>query len=140
MTDYTTIAELQAAIDALVPLMAEKGVIKPRAEYRIVSQSGGEIWLRCADEGTQVGSFNAHIISAKGGIRKTVDAARAYIAVLPDPETAALHRYMNDLGKVVDQGRKDGIPDEYTQPVSLTIKAMSENLLTHTPTNEGADA
>lgn len=127
--DFETIAELDAALAELIPLMEAKGVVTPsaKAERVTIGRHNATLGSHRAQGHVfgEYGNVFFHADTLKGAIAK----AREHIAALPTPETTALHKYMRNLGKVVDQGRKDGIPDEYTQPVSLTIKAMSDNLL-----------
>lgn len=130
-----TIDEMNSAISAIVPLLIAKGVINAAAELHIRANETPQIWLRGSDsQGVQFGSYGAHIVNGDT-VSICFQQAMDFISEMQDPETAALHRYMQKLGDVVDQGRKYGIPDEYVDPVSLTVKAMSDNLLTHEVTS-----
>lgn len=123
-----TLEEIQAALDALPGAMAAKGCITPSAEYHVASQKPGWLLLRFSEKGATLGTHGLQFY-----LRKTpaecFAAALDAIAAMPEPQTAALHRHMARLGEAVDLARADGIPDEYVNPVSLTIKAMSDNLL-----------
>jgi hypothetical protein len=123
-----TLEEIQAALDALPGAMAAKGCIEPEAEYSLKSQAASTLWLKASDKGASIGPFGLEIFRRQTPTECFV-AALAHIAAMPEPQTAALHRHMARLGEAVDLARADGIPDEYVNPVSLTIKAMSDNLL-----------
>lgn len=58
------------------------------------------------------------------------EAAFAIVADMPTPENKALHHHMKLLADVVDHGVANIIPDEYVDPARVTIKAMTDNLLT----------
>lgn len=59
-----------------------------------------------------------------------LDAADAIIAALPAPETAKLHAHMARVADCIDKAHADGIADKYVTPLRVTVKAMSDNLLT----------
>ena len=59
-----------------------------------------------------------------------LDDADRIIAALPDPETAKLNRHIARVADCIDAAHSDGIDDEYVTPLRLTVKAMSDNLLT----------
>jgi len=127
--DYTTIAEALEAIQSLVPLMVEKGMVTPSTYVRFSDSYRAEVWI-CSNSrsGTQLGSCGTEIVNAKT-IREAVDKARAAIMALKDPEIEAIARYQRKIATAVDEGRADGIPEEYTNPVSAVIHTIHENLL-----------
>lgn len=61
---------------------------------------------------------------------KTLAAACAFIAALPNPETRAKQTWQGKLGKVIDEGHALNLPDEVMQPLRQGSQAMTENLLT----------
>jgi hypothetical protein len=128
--DYTTIAEALEAIQSLVPLMVEKGIVRPEARYTHLDSGRAEIWLRFdSSKGTQISDCGYEVYYCDT-IREAVDLARAAIMALKDPEIEAIARYQRKIATAVDEGRADGIPEEYTNPVSAVIHTIHENLLT----------
>ena len=124
-----TTEDIQAALDNLQDAMSEKGIIMP--DPRLTMRGFGTrpyITLMCA--GSQR-AFDGETIKIIMGdtVADAVDAACAYIAALPSPETAAMHQYMRKLGEAVDFGVANGIAAEYVDPVRITQKAMTDNLL-----------
>ena len=130
MSDYTTIAEALAAIQSLVPLMVEKGVVMPSSEVHLGALDQ-VVWLNYGAKGAQVNpDRRTQYVTFRGDtIREAVDEARTAIMALPSPEKAAIARFQSKIAKAVDEGRDDGIPDEYTAPVSAVVHTIHENLL-----------
>jgi hypothetical protein len=58
------------------------------------------------------------------------DAADVFIAAMPTPEENRRNEFMAQLAKVIDLGRENGIDIEYLNPLSATMKRLSENALT----------
>jgi hypothetical protein len=66
-------------------------------------------------------------------LAETVAKAVEFINELPDAATAKLHDFMSQLGKVIDSGRDLGIEVDYLNPLTETMKRLSENVITHKP-------
>jgi len=128
--DYESFAEAVADIETLPPLMIEKGIVRPSASIRFYTgEKSPQVWLGFSTkEGHQMGTFGADIYRGKT-LREAFAKAKAAILAIPERDVAILQDYVRDLAKVVDKGRKNGVPDEYTAPVSLTIKSAYDNLL-----------
>jgi hypothetical protein len=127
--DYTTIAEALEAIQSLVPLMVEKGVVTPEARYTHHDIGQADVWLRFSSKkGAQI-TEDGYAVYHSGTIREAVGQARAAIMALKDPEIEAIARYQRKIATAVDEGRADGIPEEYTNPVSAVVHTIHENLL-----------
>lgn len=134
-----TIEEIKAALDKLTAAMLEKGITAPSAELTL--RGHGEkhyVSLMCRVaarefEGEWLKQFHSETVA------DALAAASAYIAARPTPETAAMHEYMRRLGKAVDFGVANGIAAEYVDPVRITQKAMTDNLLA-APTAEASHA
>ena len=118
---YTMLAELES-------LMVDKGFIKPTVQLYSFGSTGGSLWVHSTG-GASFSDGEKHIHIYGKTFTECYNKTKEELSKVLDPHEAALQRYINDLATVVDKGRADGVPDEYTQPVSLTIKAMSDNLL-----------
>ena len=124
-----TTEQIQAALAELVTAMMGKGVVTPRAEYTIKSQSGSCIWLWSSYD---TKAFNGKYMHQIGGDTpaELFSNARAYIDAMPSPEQAAITRHMGLLAAVVEHGREHSLPDEYVVAAQVALQAMTENLLT----------
>ncbi|WP_079212969.1 hypothetical protein [Brucella pituitosa] len=59
-----------------------------------------------------------------------VDRARKFIAALPTAEETKFREFMGALGNAIDLGRKNGIEVDFINPLTETMKRLSENALT----------
>ena len=67
----------------------------------------------------------------KGTLAEQFDAADAFVAAMPTAEETKLQDFMSALGNVIDLGRTNGIDVAYVNPLTETMKKLSENILTH---------
>ena len=59
-----------------------------------------------------------------------LNKADEFIAALPSAKEAARTAFHGKLGKLIDEGREIGIETEFMNPLTATMKALSENILT----------
>lgn len=123
------IEQIQADLSAMVTEMTAKGVKLPRAELclRGNESPNATLWGDLAQRALR-GEY-LQIINGDTATDALVNA-HAFIAALPDPETLVLRTYLGKLADAVDYGHENGIAAEYVDPVRITQKAMSDNLLT----------
>jgi hypothetical protein len=125
-----TYDEIKTALAEIVPMMAEKGLRLPEAMAHINGQ--GQSWIIACHAKTP-SSFYADerkYFTIETTIPAAIAEARAWVEALPTPETKAQTDYMRMLADAVDFGHENNIPAEYVDPVRVTQKAMTENLLT----------
>ena len=128
-----TIAEIQKARAEIITAMIDKGFVTPDCRFTI--NDTYMLILQCHHKtGPRLNqhndiSYNYMEYVHADTPQKAFKSAHAHILAIPDPETAAIQKYVNGLADAVDQGRADGIPSEYTDPVSVTIKAVYASLL-----------
>ena len=123
-----TIEEIQARLDVLASAMADKGLIVPEATVLITAGSKASILLGWRkDSRSHYSDRSQHF--ATGDTLADLDAADAWVAALPTAESLTMTTYLGKLADAVDYGHSNGIPDEYVDPVRITQKAMSDNLL-----------
>ena len=123
-----TIEEIQARLDALAAAMADKGLINPEPGATI--EAGGVLrvvarWHK--DAKSLYGDASEYF--RRDSIPEALDAADAWCAALPTSEVITMQTYLGKLADAVDYGHSNGIPAEYVDPVRITQKAMSDNLL-----------
>lgn len=126
-----TLEEIQTALDQLVIDMMAKNVAQPRADFTINSMENRQfnvaLWCsteaRCFD-GEYLRGFHRHPTP-----EAALEAARVYIAKLPDHETNVMRTYLGKLADAVDYATEHSIADEFVEPVRLARAAMTDNLL-----------
>ena len=124
-------AEIQKEIDALVPLMVDKGLRNPRVTFDFVSGAIlPSMWLMHDIPGQISGGWH----SIRGDdIPEIFANAREFIADLPDPEEARKQEFITQLAALIDLGRENGIDLAFVNPLQETMKRLAENALTHEP-------
>jgi len=122
MNEQQIINRLVAAQTALV----EKLAAQPKIEFSISFYQSGKLYVVVygAYDYDPIGRITAETFAG------VLDDLDAFIAALPDPETLVLRTYLGKLADAVDYGHENGIAAEYVDPVRITQKAMSDNLLT----------
>ena len=119
--------EMQAAVDQLVKDMMDKGLRKPDA--RLVFKSGCEP-MAGVSAGVYGEADHWYQYPSAPTVADALDSARAIIAALPDAETTRLKNFMGALGKVIDLGRDLGVDVDFINPLTATMKRLSENVIT----------
>ena len=120
--------ETQAALDNIAALMIEKGVKTPAASFTQRSQSGCSVHLSGHHTERPFEGKDYKFIRGNT-VREVLDAARAYVEAMPDPETAALKAWHGKLANVIDEGHALALPDEVMTPLRQGSQAMTENLI-----------
>ena len=113
-----TIAEIQAELDRLLPLVTDKGISTPTLEYRIRAASGPQVSMYWYDGNNFRSKAWPDFV-----------AFIAWLDDLPSPETAALRAHNDRIASVIDKARDAGIADEYVTPLVAVRTAISTNLL-----------
>lgn len=124
-----TYDEIKAALAELPPMMVEKGMRLPCAEMHISANENCCIMLKCAKSPSSDYADEYHFFRNEDPA-DAIAEARAWIEALPTPEAKAQTDYMRMLADAVDFGHANNIPAKYVDPVRITQKAMTENLLT----------
>jgi hypothetical protein len=128
-----TFEEAQAVIDTMPAMLSIKGKSRPDAYLSLYANAGAHLTLRWAksskahDWDSKYQSFTSKPIAG------LVADALKFIQNLPDAETARLHDFMGQLGKLIDVGKDLGIEVDYLNPLTDAMKRLSENIITHQP-------
>lgn len=126
-----TLEEIQAALDQLVTDMMAKNVVDPRAEFHLRSGAARfySVTLWCDYEAKCFDGEYYQAFINKPRPEAALEAARVYIAGLPDPSAKVMRTYLRKLADALDYATEHSIADEFVQPVRLARQAMTENLL-----------
>ena len=118
--------EIQAALAGMVKAMLDKGVVRPDASLHFRANARPVFCLEGAAK--TLGGEN-YVWNHGDTIAEAIGEADAFIASLPAPETVIMRTYLGKLADAVDYGHENGIAAEYVDPVRITQKAMSDNLI-----------
>lgn len=126
---------IQTAMAGLELAMIEKE-ISAEATFIVKSEAQFSVTLfgSIIDEPFD-GKYSKHFYGETA--EKVITDASAYIASIPDPETAKVRTFQRNLAGVIDEGHDLNMPDDVMDPLRAGSKALTENLLTH---DKGAPA
>jgi hypothetical protein len=127
MTDKDTetlTARLIALHSALVNKTGEQPFIEPALRLSTKGEWNTDLYRAYNNGDYRLGAVKGATPEA------CLDAAFAFVAALPDPETAARTAWHKDLAGVIDRGHALNLPDEVMTPLRQGSQAMTENLLT----------
>lgn len=139
----TRIAELQLELDELIPLMLDKGLVKPEAKASIEANSRGGVLLTWYWRQAQPGepwddkNFASRWFFAsddrpdgRGPWGGAVWDARQELLALPGKAEREREEFLKLLAKATEYGRQVGIEEEFVNPLQVLAKKLSENALT----------
>jgi len=128
-----TIKDLQAAIDPMQTMLLEKGKARPEVSFRLEANCLPSITLSWDKFAKTAGWDREYKSFVNKPVAEIIGLTLEFIKALPDAKTARLHDFMGQLGKVIDAGRDLGIEVDYLNPLTETMKRLSDNILTHQP-------
>ena len=121
-----TYDEIQSRLAKLVSEMMAKSLPNPDAQMTVRANVGPMVYLTCSEK--VFGKESYKFLYAENP-EDAIDAAFALIAGMMSGEEKVLRVYLGKLADAVDYGHENGIAAEYVDPVRITQKAMTENLL-----------
>lgn len=123
------IEEVQKRLDAQVPVMASKGLRQPETTMHIKSQAEIAVGGSWKDPNSRYGeTFNYfHAASPEEALSLFED----WVSALPDAKQRKLNEFMEAVGKAIDLGRANGIEADFVNPLTVLMKSLSENAITH---------
>lgn len=124
------IKDIQNVCNELQAALAAKGKNQSVARFWIESHAEHLIMLEWQKLNARH-SFDTNSQVFRGDKPAEVIAnAHAFIAALPEAEVAKFREFMGALGNVIDLGRTNGIEVDFINPLTETMKRLSENALT----------
>lgn len=121
---------IQKRVNALVQIMMAKGMREPHAQVDIRANQEPQIFLRWK-AGINRGLLGDDRYQFfEGDIGAALSDAAAFVAEQPEIEEQKLNDFMAALGSVIDLGRQHGIDAEYLNPLTASMKKLSENVIT----------
>lgn len=124
-------ASIQSHLNSIVLGMVAKGLVKPDARFTLSSDTDPHLFLSW-DKVPGATGYNRDHHSCKGATPlEMLVTADEFVAALPSREETKLRNFMDALGNVIDLGRANGIDVAFVNPLTETMKKLSENALTY---------
>lgn len=125
-----TIIEMQKVCNELQAALAEKGRTQTVVRFWVESHAEHLLTLEW-HKPNSVRDWDTEKEYMRGdNVSKLIARARKFIAELPTAEETKFREFMGALGNVIDLGRKNGIEVDFINPLTETMKRLSENALT----------
>jgi hypothetical protein len=127
----TTVANIYAAVNPLPAKLSAKGRREPTLKVEIEANAGFTItttWKKRKATADWDRDYNCFLGS---DFNEVLEKVVAFINDLPSAEQSVLHEFMGQLGRLIDEGRADGIAIDFLNPLMESMKRLSENVITH---------
>lgn len=124
--------QVQAKLDAMVPVMLSKGMREPEASVTMRSDGKpcvGVTW-KSKRESRYSSTDTAYEYFHADTLDEAFERADAFLVARPTAEQAKLNEFLAVVGAAADLGRELGIDAEFVNPLVATMKKLSENALT----------
>ena len=119
--------QMQAAVNQLMIDLLGKGIRKAKAFIWIAANEQPKVSIGGGEYGEVDHWYEYPRCETVG---EAIEIARSIIAELPDAKTRQMQTFMAALGKVIDLGRDNSIDVDFLNPLTATMKALSENIIT----------
>ena len=129
--NMTTVDDIYAAINPLPAKLNAKGRREPDLKVEIAANAGFTItttWKKRKATSDWDREYNCFLGDT---FEEVLEKVSAFIHDLPSAEQSVLHDFMGQLGRLIDEGRADGIQVDFLNPLIETMKRLSENVITH---------
>lgn len=126
-------AAIQEKMDDLSRAMLAKGLRNPSPQVHIEAHIAPLVLLRWGEYGQPDYRFE---LIRDPDIGQAISDAFTLIENLPSAEEAKRQQFMTSLAKVIDLGRENGIEVDFINPLTETMKRLSENAITYQPQPE----
>ncbi len=122
-------SEMKHKVDALANAALAKGLREPEVSVHVKSYQTAPSILLCWKDKSR--NFQSTYRSfTEDTLEGSFLIANEYVENLPTPEQTRLNEFMALLGKTIDLGKDNGVDVEFLNPLTATMKRLSENALT----------
>ena len=122
------VEQIQARLAALITAMMDKGLRNPSAFLKI--DGNGRMMCGVEAGGGYGSADHWYEYPTDEVVEGALAKADAIIAAMQDAKTRNMQMFMGALGKVIDLGRDNGIEVGFLNPLTETMKRLSENIIT----------
>ncbi|MDE2106915.1 MAG: hypothetical protein KGL39_57405 [Patescibacteria group bacterium] len=133
------ITEIQKRVDQLAAAMVAKGMREPSAQIWLTSHEEPQIYLKWKVGIAREYPDDRRYKFFSGDVADAIGEAQEFIASQPGLEEAKRQDFMAALGAVIDLGNKHNIDVDFLNPLTATMKRLSENVITDQRAVEAAE-
>lgn len=122
--------KIQDAVNALLADMIALGLVKPDCNASIPAASDPYIYLHWDEDGCTYGRTE---IRHGKTVAEALENAKEILEAIPPKADRDKAEFARLLANAIDKGRAIGVEVEFLNPLTETMKRLSENALTYQP-------
>ena len=126
-----TANDIQLSVNAILADMVERGLRRPTCTAMIEAECLPRIYLHWDEEGFDFGRTE---LGCGNNVGEALQNARDIITAIPPKEERDRAEFTRLLANAIDKGRSIGIEVDFLNPLTETMKRLSENAITYQPT------
>jgi hypothetical protein len=123
--------DLQWAVNTILADMVARGLRAPVCTAFINAEADPTIYLHWDEDGCTYGRTE---LGRGDSIEEALQNARDIITAIPPKEERDRAEFTRLLANAIDKGRSIGIEVDFLNPLTETMKRLSENAITYQPT------
>lgn len=128
-------SEIQSAVDALSKDMVLRGLVKPACTAMIDAHKDPSIYLHWDEDGCTYGRTE---LCTGNNIAEALENAKEILQSIPPKAERDRAEFTRLLANAIDKGRTIGIEVDFLNPLTETMKRLSENALTYQPAHDAS--
>lgn len=122
--------EIQWAVDTLLADMVARGLKAPQCTAMIAAETPPQIYLHWDEDGCTYGRTE---LGRGDDIAEALQNAKEILEAIPPKADRDKAEFARLLANAIDKGRAIGVEVEFLNPLTETMKRLSENALTFQP-------
>ena len=122
--------QIQDAVNVLLADMIARGLVKPDCHASINAASEPYIYLHWDEDGYTYGRTE---IGRGETVAEALENAKEILEAIPPKADRDKAEFARLLANAIDKGRAIGVEVEFLNPLTETMKRLSENALTFQP-------
>lgn len=122
--------KIQDAVNALLAEMVARGLRSPQCVAMITAQAAPHIYLHWDEDGCTYGRTE---LGRGETVAEALENAKEILEAIPPKADRDKAEFARLLANAIDKGRSIGVEVEFLNPLTETMKRLSENALTFQP-------
>ncbi len=122
--------EIQWAVNTILADMVARGLRSPQCTAMIAAEATPSIYLHWDEDGCTYGRTE---LGQGDNIADALQNAKEVLEAIPPKADRDKAEFARLLANAIDKGRDIGVEVEFLNPLTETMKRLSENALTYQP-------